>query len=420
LLVALTGLLAAEDRPHAAGLHPEAVLEPVVLESVGLRLYGQLSSHDRVAVGCAGSAAAPVGELVALVRGQAALSSAGPLPETWSRAVADSTPRPSSGLVWMRLGDDPVVGAHTTGNPTPLALADRWTAHWTESPRIRALADHTVWVAPHGRTPAPTQVVPEPALVAEPLPAEGCVAWSRLVDRSARPVERLVALDDSHALLRVFAASARASDGTPRVAAWGFTPATRRRPEAVMVVYAAPHVVSGAPWLQHSELPERLSGLSSLIPSGYTPAPGQVRAWFDDVVGAAVAVVLPVVDEDGEPARVRTLLIDVRDHYGMSGEVEPEGRGGRLSQVGGVTIGAVPGALVLSTDPDILVDILNGSGREWTRPPDRAGAVAAWWLAASDERPAAGATLSIEDQTWRVDAAGGLTALERVLRWGGL
>ena len=51
-----------------------------------------------------------------------------------------------------------------------------------------------------------------------------------------------------------------------------------------MVVYSVPHVVSGAPWLQDSALPKRLSGLSSLIPAGYTPAPGQVRAWFDDVL----------------------------------------------------------------------------------------------------------------------------------------
>ena len=40
----------------AEQLQQEAGLAPAAAESVGARLYGQLSSHDRVAVGCAGSA----------------------------------------------------------------------------------------------------------------------------------------------------------------------------------------------------------------------------------------------------------------------------------------------------------------------------------------------------------------------------
>jgi len=407
----LAGLMATDTVPTPPPASPR---------SAAARLFDELGSHDRVAVGCVGASSVPVNDLLDAVKGSTVRAGAGPLPETFARAAADRDGRSDDGLVWMRLGDDPMVGAQTLGSPPPLALADRWTAHWTESPRIRATRDHTVWIAPHGRTPAPDQSLPEASLVADPLPEGGCAVWSRLPDHQARNVERLVTLDQDRATLRVFAASARASDGAERVAVAGVAPSTKRRPEAVMVVYAAPHVVAGAPWLQQSELPGRLGGLSTLIPSGYAPAPGQVRAWFDDVLGAAMAVVVPVVDDAGRPARVPDLLADVRDRYGLPGEVEPEGRGGRLASVGGVAIGALPGALVLSTDPEILTDMLTSTGTQWARPPGRDGAVAAWWLASDDHGPAVGATLTIEDRMWRVDAAGGLAALQRSTRWAGL
>ena len=417
---AILGLWAAED-PHTVAAPPaEAASEAPSPRSVGARLFDQLTSHDRVAAACSGAGGPSLAELVAAVHGSVLLRQAGALPDTFANALADPAPRPSDGLVWVRLGDDPVVGVHTTGTPAPLSLGDRWTSHWTESPRIRVHRDHTLTITPHGRTPAPTQARPEPALAAEPLPAEGCAAWSRVADHRGEPVERLVSIHKDHATMRVFAASARRSDARNRVETWAFAPATKRRPEAVMVVYTAPHVVAGAPWLQDSALPKRLSGLSTLIPSGYQTAPGQVRAWYDDVLGAAMAVVMPVVDAEGNPARVRTLLSDVRDRFGMPGEVEPEGRGGRLTGSGGVAIGAVPGALVLSTDPEVLIDILHGTGTEWTRPPNREGAVAGWWLARADAQPAAGATLSIEDQAWRVDSPHGLRGLTRATRWGEL
>lgn len=184
-----------------------------------------------------------------------------------------------------------------------------------------------------------------------------------------------------------------------------------------MVVYTAPHTVSGAPWLQDTDIPKHMSGLSTLIPSGYTAAPGQVRAWFDDVVGAAMAVVLPVVDDAGRPAEVSTLLLDIRDRFGLPGDVEPEGHGGRLATTGGVAIGALPGALVLSTDPAILVDLLNHAGTDWTHPPTRADAAAAWWLAG---RTPTTATLAIEDRMWRIDTEGGLGALQKASDWAGL
>lgn len=413
LVAALLGLWATDTPPVSAPSVPAEV------ESVGTRLFGQLSPHDRVAVGCVGTVA-PLSSLVAAARGTTVLQGAGPLSETFVQAVADPAARPANGLVWLRLGDDPLVGAQTLGVPTPLALGDRWTDHWTESPRLRATRDHTLWITPHGRTPNAGQAGPEVALTAGPLPSTGCVAWSRLPDHNARLVERLVALDGDAATLRVFAASARAADGRTRTPTVAGMPTTMRHPSAVMVVYTAPHVVSGAPWLQHSEVPKRLGGLSSLIPAGYTAAPGQTRAWFDDVVGAALAVVLPVVDADQQPARVRTLLADVRDRFGLGGEIEPAGRGGRLTAGGGVAIGALPGALVLSTDPAVLSDILQDRGRAWTRPPDRPDAVAGWWLAASDDQVAVGATLSIEDQMWRVDTSGGLDALARTTEWGEL
>ena len=320
----------------------------------------------------------------------------------------------------MKLGDDPLVGANTLGDPAPLALGDRWTDHWTESPRIRVMQDQSVVVAPHGRTPAPGQDRPEVLLAGGDLPARGCVAWSKLPDRQARPVERLMVLSEDQGTLRVFAPSARAADASPRVETWAFTPSSRRRPRAVMVVYTPPHVVSGAPWLQETALPERMSGLSTLIPSGYTAAPGQVRAWFDDVVGAAMAVVIPVVDDVGRPAEVTTLLTDVRDRFALSGEVEPEGSGGRLGVAGGVSIGALPGALVLSTDAEILVDMLHRRGTEWARPPGDTTAAAAWWLAPRDGGSAVGGRLTIEDSMWRVDARGGLDALNRATDWAGI
>ena len=282
------------------------------------------------------------------------------------------------------------------------------------------MQDQSVVVAPHGRTPAPGQDRPEVLLAGGDLPARGCVAWSKLPDRQARPVERLMVLSEDQGTLRVFAPSARAADASPRVETWAFTPSSRRRPRAVMVVYTPPHVVSGAPWLQETALPERMSGLSTLIPSGYTAAPGQVRAWFDDVVGAAMAVVIPVVDDAGRPAEVTTLLTDVRERFGLSGEVEPEGSGGRLGVAGGVAIGALPGALVLSTDAEILVDMLHRRGTEWARPPSDTAAAAAWWLAPRDGGSAVGGRLTIEDSMWRVDARGGLEALYRATDWAGI
>ena len=326
----------------------------------------------------------------------------------------------SAGKVWMRLGDDPLVGAQSKGDPPPLALGDRWTDHWTDSPRIRVRQDHTVLITPHGRTPAPGQSEPEMTLASGDLPERGCVAWSKLPDRSARTVERLVHQHEDGAMLRVFAPSARAADALPRVQTWAFTPATRRRPDAVMVVYTAPHVVAGAPWLQDTGLPARMSRLSTLIPTGYTAGPGQVRAWFDDVVGAAMAVVIPITDAAGRPAEVTTLLTDVRERYGLPGEVEPEGRGGRIGSAGGVAIGALPGVLVLSTDPEILVDMLHRRGTEWARPPAHESAAAAWWLAPRGDRPAVGGRLSIEDRMWRVDAHGGLPDLETAASWAGI
>ena len=399
-----------EILPHEAAPPP----------SVAMRLMAELSPHDRLAVGCVGPAPSSVEELVASVSGARVMVNAGPLPATWTAAVADSAPRPDDGLVWMKLGDDPMVGAHTRGEPPPLALGDRWTDHWTESPRLRVMQDQSVVIAPHGRTPAPGQTDPEQELAGGALGVRGCVAWSKLPDRKARPVERLMVVDDGDAALRVFAPSARAADALPRVGAWAFTPSSRRRPRTVMVVYTSPHVVSGAPWLQETSLPERMSGLSTLIPTGYTAAPGQVRAWFDDVVGAAMAVVIPVIDPAGRPAEVSTLLGDVQERFGLPGEVEPEGNGGRLGTAGGVAIGALPGALVLSTDAEILLDILHRRGTDWARPPAHPTASAAWWLAPRNGAPAVGGRLTIEDRMWRVDASGGLPALNRATDWAGL
>lgn len=421
LVVAILGVAHATAPEPARAVEVPPVADPVPSPPVAARLLATLTSHDRVALACAGPTGGVGADALArAVGGQVLLRAGGPLVESWTQAATDPTGHPQDGLTWLRLGDDPTVGVHTTGQPTPLALADRWTDHWTESPRVRATRDHTVLLSPHGRTPAPGQAEPTLELGSAPLPAHGCAAWSRLPNARAHLVERLVTTDTTSATLRVFAPSARAADAAVRVDTWTFTPATRRRPQAVMLVHTEPHVVAGAPWLQDSRVPERLSGLSTLIPAGYRPAPGQVRAWFDDVVGAAMAVVVPVVDEDGRPADVSTLLADVRDRFGLPGEVEPEGRGGRLAAEGGVAIGALPGALVLSTDPAILVDMLHDQGTQWVRPPARPHAAAAWWLAADATRPAVGATLTIEDRMWRVDVPGDLPALLRATDWADL
>ncbi len=412
----LLGLWTATEPAPAPAPAPAAA--PTV--SAAARLMAELTPHDRLAVGCVGPALDTVDALAEAVSGGLALQGAGPLPATWTAAVADAGPRPSDGLVWMRLGDDPLVGAQSKGSPPPLALGDRWTDHWTDSPRIRVRQDQAVLITPHGRTPAPGQTGPEAALAEGALPDRGCVAWSKLPDRKARLVERLVVQDAEGATLRIVAPSARAADALPRVQTWAFTPASRRRPGAVMVVYTAPHVVAGAPWLQETDLPARMSSLSTLIPTGYTAGPGQVRAWFDDVVGAAMAVVIPITDAAGRPAEVTSLLMDVRERYGLPGEVEPEGRGGHIGPAGGVAIGALPGALLLSTDPEILVDMLHGRGTEWARPPTHTTAAAAWWLAPRADRPAVGGRLSIEDRMWRMDAQGGLSALEAAAAWAGI
>ena len=125
--------------------------------SVAARLMAELSPHDRLAMGCVGPATASVDQLAASVAGTQVVTQAGPCRRPSLQRWMMVRPGQKQVLVWMKLGDDPLVGAQTLGDPAPLALGDRWTDHWTESPRIRVMQNQTVVVAPHGRTPAPGQ-----------------------------------------------------------------------------------------------------------------------------------------------------------------------------------------------------------------------------------------------------------------------
>lgn len=388
-------------------------------------LMQRLNGHDRLALGCVAAPVASVDDLAHAVGGRVLLSKAGDLPASFLAAASDEGHRAPGTLAWLRLGDDPTVGAVVGPGIAPLAAGDRWTDHWVESPRLRAGTDRVLRITPHGRVPSPGQWRPADVLGAPGLPDHTCAAWSVRSDiRGERQVERLLSVSQVGASLRTAAPSARQADVGERVESWSFVPSTRRHPEAVLVVNALPHVVVGAPWLQATDLPKKVRGLGSLIPVGYTPTGGQVRAWFDDLSGAAMAVILPLHDASGHPAGSHALLSDVRDRFSLPGEVEPAGRGGRLSAgTGGVHIGALPGALLLSTDPDVLTDLLSGQGRPWSQPPTGPNAAAAWWLAGADRQQAATGVLVIEDGMWRVDAAGGsgpLDALAKTRAWAGI
>ena len=388
-------------------------------------LMAHLNGHDRLGMACLGPPVATIEALAGVVDGGVLLGKAGDLSGSFKVAATDVSSRAPHSLVWLRLGDDPTVGAVVGPGLAPLAAGDKWTDHWTESPRLRAGTDRVLRITPHGRVPSEGQWRPAEVLGASGLPDHTCAAWSVKPDVSGQhKVERLLAVGDGSASLRVAAASARRSDVGPRVDDWSLAPSSRRHPSAVLVVNALPHVVTGAPWLQSTDLPKKVRGLGSLIPTGYTPAGGQVRAWYDDVSGAAMAVILPLTDALGQPADSHALLSDVRDRFALSGEVEPAGRGGRLqSSTGGVHIGALPGALLLSTDAQVLSDLLSGEGRPWSRPPSASDSAAGWWLAGPDHGPASTGVLFVEDGTWRVDAAGGtdpIDALSRTRAWAGI
>ncbi len=388
-------------------------------------LMVHLNGHDRLAMACLGPPVASVEALAAAVDGSVLLGKAGALSDSFKAAATDVSSRAPHTLAWLRLGDDPTVGAVVAAGLAPLAVGDTWTGHWMESPRLRAGTDQVLRITPHGRVPSEGQWRPARELGARGLPDHTCAAWSVKSDVSGlRKVERLVAMGDESASLRVAAASARRSDVGPRNEDWSFAPSSRRHPSAVLVVNALPHVVTGAPWLQSSDLPRKVRGLGSLIAAGYTPAGGQVRAWYDDVSGAAMAVILPLTNAQGAPAGSHALLSDLRDHFALPGEVEPTGRGGRLQGgTGGVHIGALPGALLLSTDAQVLSDLLMGEGRPWSRPPTPPDSVAGWWLAAPHPKLASTGVLFVEDGMWRVDVAGGagpIEALTRTRTWAGI
>lgn len=388
-------------------------------------LMERVSGHDRLAMGCVAAPLASVDQMAAAVGAGGLASRADALSASFVAAAADTVHRAPGSLAWLRLGDDPMVGAVVGASIAPLAAGDRWTDHWVESPRLQAGTDRVLRISPHGRVPSVGQWRPAVELGVSGLPAHVCAAWSvRSDDRGERKVERILAVSSSHASLRTLAASARRTDVGARVDSWTLAPASRRHPEAVLIVHSLPHVVTGAPWLQSTDLPKKIRGLGSLIPSGYTAAGGQVRAWFDDVSGAAMAVILPLNDASGQPAGTHALLSDVQERFSLPGDVEPTGRGGRLlAGTGGVHIGALPGALLLSTDADVLVDLLHGHGRAWPHPPASTEAAAAVWLAGPERRAASTGLLIIEDGMWRLDASGAtapLEAMSHIRAWAGI
>ena len=388
-------------------------------------LMERVSGHDRLAMGCVDAPLASVAEVAAAVGAGRLAAKADALSASFVAAASDTAHREPGSLAWMRLGDDPTVGAVVGERIAPLAAGDRWTDHWVESPRLRAGTDRVLRISPHGRVPSVGQWKPAVELGMPGLPAHRCAAWSvRSDDRGELQMERLLTVSTDSASLRTLAASARQADVGPRVDSWTISPASRRHPEAVLVVHSLPHVVTGAPWLQSTDLPKKVRGLGSLIPAGYTASGGQVRAWFDDLSGAAMAVILPLKDASGQPAGTHALLSDVKDRFSLPGEVEPTGRGGRLlAGTGGVHIGALPGALLLSTDEDVLVDLLHGTGRTWPHPPASTEAAAAVWLAGAEQQPASTGLLVIEDGMWRLDAAGStapMQAMSHIRAWAGI
>lgn len=416
LLATEPGPVPAGEVSPAEGAPSEAVVAAPPPPAV--QLLSELSGGARLGLGCTAGPLAGPAELAAAVSASTALDPDADLVGTWTAAATDHTIRVPGTLAWLRLGIAPVVGATLTPAVPPLEAGDRWSGHWSESPRLTADQAHTLRVRPHGRPPAPTQDAPSPALSAPPLPADGCVAWSLGTDHRGTPVERLLALSADGATLRTAAPSARATDAGPRQSVP--MPHSTRQPVAVLVVNSEPHVVFGAPWLQDTGLPSKLRGLSALVPSELSPAPGQVRAWFEDDAGAALAVVMPLSTGDGAPADPAALLATVAGRFGLPGEPAATAGGYVLSSGGGVTLGARPGALVLSTDGQIVADILADTGAAWSHTEAPPEALASIWVAstAAGESPGA-AVLSVEDGSWRLDAPS-LGALTAARAWAGV
>ncbi len=416
-------ILAAIATDPASTEAPPAAPAPPAPRAPGAALLDRVRPHDYLALGCIG---APLAEPVQLVKAMGVRPSAivaGPLGQTWWLAAQDTSEHPQGGLTTLHDGDDPAVWVQVNGSPPPLSLGDRWTGHWLDSPRLAVESADMLRVSPHGRAPTARPRPLSLVLAQDPLPATGCAAWSLQYDIHGRPVEQLLAFDTTSAHLRTVANSVRAGDTGERTAIPPVLPVSHRHPSVVLTVYTLPHVVLGNPALQSTGLPEKMRGLGTLVPDGYTPMPGQVRAWFDDVAGVAMAVVVPVHNEHGQPAETHALLTDIQKRFALPGDIEPFGRGGHIVAEGGVHIGALPGALLVSTDRQVLQDLLEGHGSAWPVPAVHPSAAIGFRLAPHDDNPAIDGHIVLEDGTWRLDATGGtapLTALQRARSWASI